>query len=80
MNAEIRFSHRETARISLYFFAVFNIKPFGKLQGFNFIQRKIDSVIAPIFTRPVRKTISDVSHPVKVVVMEDDQMVVLCHH
>ncbi len=80
MDPEVRFAHREAARIDLHLLAVFNLEAFGKLQGADFIQGKVDGVVTAIFARAVREALRHVRHAVKIVVMQDDQLVVLGHH
>ena len=80
MHAEIRFTHRETPWVGLDLFAIFDIKAFSKLQRLDLIQRKVDSVVTPIFTRAIRETFGNIGDAVKIVVMQNDQMVVLGHH
>ncbi|MNI51888.1 hypothetical protein D3C73_1066330 [compost metagenome] len=80
MHTEIRFTHREAPWVGLHLFAIFDIETFGKFQRFDLIQRKVDGVVATIFTSAIRETLGDIGDPVKIVVMQNDQMVVLGHH
>ena len=80
MDPEVRFAHRETSRIDLHLLAVFNLEAFGELQGADLRQREVDSVVATIFTGAIRETLCHVRHAVKIMVVQDDQLVVLRHH
>ncbi len=80
MNTEIRFTHRETARISLHVLAIFRLKPFGKLQRLYLGEGKVDGVEAAILTRPLREALGHVGHPIQIVVMQHHQPVVFRHH
>ena len=80
MNTEVRLAHRETSRIDLYLLTVFNLEALGKLQRADLRQREVDGVVATIFTGAIRETLRHVRHAVKIVVMQNDQLVVLRHH
>ncbi len=80
MDPEVRFAHRETSRIDLHLLAVFNLEAFGELQGADLRQREVNGVEAAIFAGAIRETLCHVRHAVKIMVVQDDQLVVLRHH
>ncbi len=80
MNAEIGFAHRETPGIGLHILAIFRLKAFGKRQRLDLGQGKVDGVKTAILTRPLREALSDVGHPIQIVVVQHHQSVVFGHH
>lgn len=80
MNAEIGFAHRETPGVGLHVLAIFRLKAFGKLQRLNLGRGKVDGVETAILTRPLREALSDVGHPVEIMVVQHHQPVVFGHH
>ncbi len=80
VNTEIRFAHREASRIDLHLLTVLYLEALGKLQRTDLRQREVDGVIAAIFTGAIREAFRHVRDAVKIVVMQDDQLVVLRHH
>ncbi len=80
MDPEVRFAHRETSRINLLLLAIFNLKAFRELQRADLCQREVNGVVAAIFAGAVRETLRHVRHTVKVVIVQDNQLVILRHH
>lgn len=69
MNTEIGFAHRESTGIGLHVLTIFRLKPSVNFSDLISSSGKVDGVETAIFTRPLRETLRNVSHPIEIVVV-----------